>query len=149
MKKLFSFIVALFLLLCGTAQADEVIGTAKSSGFIFKDTISVIAVPDPDYPSVICYTTEVEIGGPNPENPTDSSIACRLVAPFRGKPESRRGIFTKAKNFFAKRLVVDRFYDKKRNVLVYLSYTKKLIGKNASHAVSVVPLGMPLAPDLK
>jgi len=128
---------------CASAQA-EVIGSSKSSGFIFKDTITVHAEDDPDFKGVVCYTTDVEIGGPNLTNPSDSSIACRLVGRFAGVPSSRRAVFKRSKNPFFKRLVVDRFYDRRRNVLVYLSYTKKMSGRNASHSVSVVPLGHPL-----
>ncbi|MBL4693366.1 MAG: CreA family protein [Magnetovibrio sp.] len=55
-------------------------------------------------------------------------------------------VFRQSKNIlFFKTMHVDRFYDKARNVLVYISYTSKLTGKNASHSISVVPLSFPLA----
>ena len=135
--------ISIFLTMMSSVNA-EVIGESKSSGVVFKDTISVSAEDDPDYKNVVCYTTGVEIGGPNFENPSNSSIACRLVGNFTGEPSSKKGVFSKAKNPFFKKLVVDRFYDPKRNVLVYLSYTKKMTGTNASHSVSVVPLGKSL-----
>ena len=141
MKVLVFIVLSCFLV--GNVYA-EVIGESKSSGIFLKDTITINAVDDPDFKNIVCYTTDVEIGGPNLENPTDSSIACRLVGNFEGKPSSRRNVFKKSKNPFFKKLVVDRFYDSKRNVLVYLSYTSKLKGKNASHSISVVPLGNPL-----
>jgi CreA protein len=138
-----SLIVALiaFSVICSTAWA-ETIGESKSSGLLLKDTISVNAFDDPDYSSIVCYTTNVEIGGPNLENPSNSSISCRMIDHFKGTPKSRNDVFSKAKSPFFKKLTVDRFYDKKRNVLVYLSYTKKMSGSNASHSVSVVPLGI-------
>ena len=34
--------------------------------------------------------------------------------------------------------VSNRIYDKKRNVLIYASYTSKLSGDNANNSVSVV-----------
>lgn len=120
----------------------EVIGESKGSGTFAPDTISVYAVDDTDFDNVVCYTTDVEIGGFNMENPSDSSIACRLIGVFKGKPSSRKNVFSKSKNPFFKKLIVDRFYDKKRNVLVYLSFSRKLSGTNASHSVSVVPLGL-------
>lgn len=118
----------------------EIIGSSKTSGILFKDTLTVNAQDDPDFNGITCYTTYIEIGGPNLENPSNSSISCRMIGTFKEKPSSRKNVFYKAKNLFFKKLVVDRFYDKKRNVLVYLSYTKKLTGKNASHSISVVPL---------
>ncbi len=139
MRKLSGLIFVLFFSFVSVSMA-EVVGSAKSSGMILKDTLTVHAEDDPDFKNVVCYTTDIEIGGPNLENPSNSSIACRLVGPFGGRPSSKRNVFSRAKNPFFKKLVVDRFYDKKRNVLIYLSYTKKLSGRNASHSVSVVPL---------
>lgn len=111
---------------------------------IFKDTLTIFAEDDPDFENVVCYTTNIEIRGPNIENPSNSSIACRLVGKFKGKPSSKRKVFSRSKNPFFKQLVVDRFYDANRNVLIYVSFTEKLSGDNASHSVSVVPLGKPL-----
>lgn len=138
MKK---FCLVIIFIAFASMSYGEAIGESKTSGMLFKDTLSVNAEDDPDFNGIVCYTTNIKIGGPNFENPSNSSISCRLVGEFRGTPRSRRQVFKKAKNPFFKKLVVDRFYDSKRNVLVYLSYTKKLDGDNASHSVSVVPLG--------
>lgn len=143
MKKLSKIMVLVVIIVCiFTSVYAETIGESKSSGLFLKDTISINAFDDPDYTNVVCYTTDVEIGGPNLENPSNSSISCRLIGPFKGKPKSRKDVFSKSKNPLFKKLVVDRFYDEKRNVLIYLSYTKKMTGNNASHSVSVVPLGL-------
>jgi len=135
---------SLLLLGLATNAGAEEVGSVKTSGLVFKTTLSVHAEDDPDYKNIVCYTTNIELGGPNLENPTNSSIACRLIGNFSGEPTSKKKIFSKAKSPFFKTLYVDRFYDKERHVLVYLSYTKKLGGKNHSHSVSVVPLGSPL-----
>ena len=37
-------------------------------------------------------------------------------------------------------MYVDRIYDKKRNVLVYVSYTEKLSGDNANNSISIEQL---------
>jgi len=141
MKKVLSFLVLLMIMVYNISIANgETIGESKSSGLLLKDTISVNAFDDPDYPEIVCYTTDVEIGGPNLENPSNSSISCRLISVFKGKPTTKKDVFSKAKSPFFKKLTVDRFYDKKRNVLIYLSYTKKISGNNSSHSVSVVPL---------
>ena len=137
-------ILGLLLLGLSTNVAAEEIGSTKTSGVLFKTTLSVHAEDDPDYENIVCYTTNIELGGPNLENPTNSSIACRLIGDFSGTPTDKKKIFAKAKSPFFKTLYVDRFYDEQRNVLVYISYTKKLGGKNHSHSVSVVPLGQPL-----
>jgi CreA protein len=135
-----SFLVFLSMTFCFSFVMAEEMGSSKTSGFVFKDTLTVHAEDDTDFKNVVCYTTDIEIGGPNLENPSSSSISCRLIGPFKGKPSSKKNVFSRAKNPFFKKLVVDRFYDKNRNVLIYLSYTKKMSGTNSSHSVSVVPL---------
>lgn len=143
-----------FIVNIGHAEASSnLIGEAKSKGIFMKDTISVYAEDDPDYPNITCYTTQIEIGGPNLSNPSDSSIACRLINSFDPEKieekkiilQDRKEVFAHSKNFFFKELVIDRFYDAKRNVLVYLAYTKNMTGTNASHSISVVPLSMDLS----
>lgn len=134
--------ISILIITLSSICFGETIGKAYTSGYILKDTLSINAIDDPDFDSIVCYVTTIEIGGPNLENPSNSSISCRLIKPFKGKPTSKNKLFTKAKSPFFKELIVDRFYDSKRNVLIYLSYTKKLVGTNASHSVSVVPLGL-------
>lgn len=134
------------LLLLASPAVAEPIGTVETSGIIFKDTVTIHAVDDPTIRGVTCYVTTTEIGGPNLENPTDSSIACRQTGILSGTLSPATDVFRQSKNIlFFKTMHVDRFYDKARNVLVYISYTSKLTGKNASHSISVVPLSFPLA----
>lgn len=138
--------ILLAVLLFSTPAFAEPVGTVETSGIIFKDTVTIHAVDDPSIRGVTCYVTTTEIGGPNLENPTDSSIACRQTGPVSGSLAAAKDVFRQSKNIlFFKTMHVDRFYDKARNVLVYISYTSKLTGKNASHSVSVVPLTFPLA----
>jgi len=141
MKKL-----VLTLLLFAAPALAEPIGTVKTTGFIFKDSVTIHAVDDPSIIGVTCYVTSTEIGGPNLEDPTDSSIACRQTGTITGPLAPAKDIFKRSKSvFFFKKMHVDRFYDKKRNVLVYISYTSKFTGPNANHSISVVPLNFPLA----
>ena len=144
-KSFFMSIGAAFVLMLALSPArGETIGEVKTSGLVFKDTLTVQAVDDPSIKGITCYTTSIEIGGPNLENPTDSSIACRQTGKISGQLTNQKNVFSKSKNFFFKVMKVDRFYDKRRNVVVYLSYVRKITGTNASHSVSVVPLGFPL-----
>jgi len=74
------------------------------------------------------------------EDQTNSSISCRQVGTISGTLTSAKSVFSAKKGAWFKSFRVDRFYDKSRNVMVYLAYTKKLSGDNASHSISVVPL---------
>jgi len=133
-------------LLLATPAVAEPIGTVQTSGMIFKDSVTIHAVDDPTIGGITCYVTSTEIGGPNLEDPTDSSIACRQTGAITGTLGPAEDVFKRSKNIlFFKTMHVDRFFDQKRNVLVYISYTSKLTGVNASHSISVVPLSFPLA----
>lgn len=93
-KTIGRFLVGFFCVtLCYSSAIAEIIGSSKTSGLVFKDTLTVSAEDDPEFTNVVCYTTDVEIGGPNIENPSNSSIACRLVGAFKGKPSSKKKCF--------------------------------------------------------
>lgn len=138
MKYLFTVIISTMLI--GTANA-EVIGKVETSGVVFKDSISINAVDDPTITGVTCYVTTPS-KSMSFEDQTDSALSCRRIGPVTGNVSAYVDqVFTADKNLFFKTMKVSRFYDAKRNVLIYISYTEKMGGDNASHSLSVVPLG--------
>lgn len=120
----------------GSAQAEQ-IAKVKAKGLIFKDTITVEAFDDPDIQGVTCYTT-VYSRALTFSDSSSSSLSCRQTGLIKGKLTAKSSVFSRSKNPFFKETVVDRFYDKNRSVLVYLSYTKATDGDNASNSISVV-----------
>lgn len=142
MKK---FMTAILMLIFSTAFSAhaETIGEVTTSGVLFKDSVKIHAVDDPTIAGVTCYVTTTD-RSLSFEDQTDSSIACRQVGPIKGELTSMKNVFSQSKNMFFKTQIVDRFWDPKRKVLIYLSYTKKLKGDNVSHAISVVPVNYPL-----
>ena len=140
LKTIFTFVV--FFLFCSISHA-ETIGIIKTSGIFIKDSLEVLAFDDPTIKGITCYVTAPQ-KALSFTDPSNSSISCRKVGKVEGfvgdLPQSTRNIFSRSKNLFFKKLSVDRIYDAKRHVLVYVSYTKKLTGDNASNSVSVVVL---------
>lgn len=126
------------MLLVGILGAEQ-IGSVTTSGFMFKDKLNIVVFDDPYIHGVSCYVT-MPSKTMSFEDQTNSAISCRQVGDISGDIKSQRHIFTKSKSVFFKHLSMDRIYDKKRNVLVYFSYTEKLSGENASSSISVVPL---------
>ena len=124
----------------------EEIGRVTTSGMLFKDSITIESFTDPTIEGVACHVTS-----PNRalsfEEQTNTSISCRQVkAEIKGDyKKEARNIFRRSKGLFFKSMRVDRFYDKENDVLVYLAYTKKLSGDNASHSMSTVPLWLVMA----
>jgi len=133
------YLLIIAALIAGNVQAERV-GKVTTSGWLFKDSIVIDSFRDHTISGVACHVTS-----PNRalsfEDQSNSSIACRQVGKISGDYKKNvSNIFSKSKNFFFKKMLVDRFWDKKNKVLVYISYTKKSKGTNASHSVSSIAL---------
>jgi CreA protein len=135
-QRIFAF---LFCLTMATSAKAETVGEVSTNGILFKDTIRVLVFDDPDIRGVSCYITYYD-RSMTTENSTNASLSCRKVGPISGKLEGRNSVFEMEKNMFFKTTIVRRFFDAKRQVLVYLSYTDSTGSKNAHHSLSVVPI---------
>ena len=76
------------------------------------------------------------------EDTSDASIACRQVGPVHVKEEFEDGeeVFSERRSILFKKLHVVRFFDKKRNTLVYLAYSDRLIEGSPKNSISTVPI---------
>ena len=126
------------LMAAATAQAN-IIYSAETSGLIFKDKIHVDMFNDPDYPQIACYVNLPDRALDWDEQ-SDTAMTCVATGPIKGELTSRQNIFASKKGLFFKTLQTDRIYDAENNVLVYMSYTKKVDGDNASSAITAVPV---------
>jgi CreA protein len=117
------------------------IGSVKTSGLFFKDSISIKSFADPTVKGIACHITTTDKAFSLDEQ-TDSSIACRQVeSKISGNyKENKENIFSESKGLFFKKMRVDRFYDPEFDTLIYIAYVKKVQGENASHSISTVPL---------
>lgn len=139
---------ALAALTFSTASAEE-IGSVST---VFKmlgpnDKIVVEAFDDPKVDGVTCYLSRAKKGGISgglgvAEDTSDASIACRQVAPIRYKAKFKDGeeVFKKDTSLLFKTMQVIRFLDTKRNVLIYLVYSDRIIEGSPKNAISVVPV---------
>lgn len=134
-------LITLSMLLTSFIVHAEKIGEVTTSGILFKDTIVIESFSDPTLDGVACHVSSPDKAWSFDE-PTDTSISCRQVkSKITGDyKKEARNVFGRSKGLFFKAMTVDRFYDEENDVLVYLSYTKKLKGENASHSMSTVPL---------
>ena len=132
------------------ASADESdVGDVNTEWkLIGPDHKVVVSVfDDPNVPGVACYISRARTGGLSgmvglAEDSSDAAIACRQVGPITipAKLPQKDEVFTEKRSVMFKHLRVVRFYDKKRNTLVYLSYSDKLIKGSPKNAVSAVPV---------
>ncbi|MBP7001859.1 CreA family protein [Amaricoccus sp.] len=133
---------------CGAAPAEEV-GEVTTAFKILgaNHRIVIEAFDDPKVEGVACYVSRARTGGISgslglAEDTSDASIACRQVGPihFRGELEDGEEVFGRRASVLFKRIQVVRFFDEARNVLVYLTYSDKLIDGSPQNAISAVAI---------
>ena len=76
------------------------------------------------------------------EDTSDASIACRQIGPIKIKGEIKDGerVFDERRSLLFKTLQVVRFFDKQRNVLVYVAYSDRIIEGSPKNSISSVPI---------
>jgi CreA protein len=76
------------------------------------------------------------------EETSDISLACRQIGPitFKEKFEQGSEVFRQRRSLIFKKMQIVRGCDVKRNVLVYLVYSDKLIDGSPKNSTSTVPI---------
>lgn len=111
------------------------------------DKIVVDGFDDPKVQGVACHIARAETGGVKgelglAEDTSDASIACRQVGPIKivGELKDGESVFDEHRSLVFKRLHVVRFFDRKRNVLVYVAYSDRVIEGSPKNSISTVPI---------
>ncbi len=109
--------------------------------------IVIEAFDDPLVEGVACHLSRAKTGGIKgslglAEDRSDASIACRQVGPVKFKNKLKQGqqVFTQKTSLVFKSMQVVRFYDAKRNTLIYLVYSDRVIEGSPKNAISSVPI---------
>src|SRR5262249_24405394 len=112
-----------------------------------NDKLATYGVDDPEVDGVACHFTVPEKGGYAgwlglAEQVSDVSLACRQIGPirFKRKLEQADDMFRQRRSLFFKRMQIVRGCDAKRNVLVYMVYSDKLIDGSPKNSTSTVPI---------
>ncbi|QIL70138.1 CreA family protein [Diaphorobacter sp. HDW4B] len=131
------------------ASGPEKIGTVDTAfKLVGRDhDIIVEAYDDPDVQGVTCYVSRARTGGVKgslglAEDRSEASISCHQVSAITfPKPlKDQDEVFSERTSLVFKRLRVVRMVDVKRNALVYLTYSDKLIDGSPQNSVSAVPV---------
>ncbi|KPY33529.1 CreA protein [Pseudomonas syringae pv. aceris] len=148
MMRFIKGLLAAALLMPVLVSAEE-IGQVST---VFKmvgpnDRIVVEAFDDPKVDGVTCYLSRAKTGGVRgglglAEDRAEASIACRQVGPIRFKETLKDGdeVFKERTSLVFKTMQVVRFFDKKRNALVYLVYSDRVIEGSPQNAVTAIPI---------
>lgn len=113
--------------------------------------IVIEAFDDPEVNNITCYISRAKTGGIKgglglAEDTSDAAISCQQVGPITLSEKIKKGktqgevVFQKRTSLVFKKLQVVRFYDKKRNTLVYLTYSDKVVDGSPKNAISAVPI---------
>jgi CreA protein len=116
-----------------------------------NDKLATYGVDDPEVDGVACHFTVPEKGGYKgwlglAEQVSDISLACSQIGPihFKDKMEQGGDMFRQRRSMFFKKMQIVRGCDAKRNVLVYMVYSDRLIDgspKNSTSSVPIMPWG--------
>jgi CreA protein len=147
------FSIFTLILLVASPLAAEQIGSVSTKFKILgaNDKIVIEAFDDPEIAGATCYLSRAKTGGISgtvgvAEDTADASIACRQIGPIELPENVKNGqkdgkeVFKKSTSLLFKTLQVVRFYDPKRNVLIYLTYSDRIIEGSPKNSISTIPI---------
>jgi CreA protein len=147
-----------FAAICAAAIFVSAPALAEDPDLIFRkstvfkllspdDKLATYGIDDPAVEGVACHFTVPEKGGWSgalglAEQVSDISLACRQIGPvkFREKFDQGAVVFRQSRSLFFKRMQIVRGCDVKRNVLIYMVYSDRLIEGSPKNSTSTVPI---------
>lgn len=130
-----------------TTQAEEIGSVATNFRVTGSDKVVIEAYDDPQVDGITCYVSRARTGGIKgtlgmAEDPAEASIACRQVGDivFKGPLKAQENVFSERMSILFKTLHVVRAVDRKRNTLVYLTYSDRIVTGSPQNAVTAVPV---------
>jgi CreA protein len=130
------------------AQAETVGAVDTAFKLIGRNHQVVVEVfDDPKVKGVSCYVSRARTGGIKgtlglAEDTADASVACRQVGEIAllEPLEQQEEVFSERASILFKKVRIVRMADARRNTLVYLVYSDKLIDGSPQNNVTAVPL---------
>ncbi|HYE71033.1 MAG TPA: CreA family protein [Aquabacterium sp.] len=140
-------LAALLLLAAGCSASAEPVGEVDTAFKLLGPDHKVVveAYDDPRVGGVTCYVSRAKTGGIKgalglAEDKAEASIACRQVGPISfAKPlPQQEEVFSERMSILFKKLRIVRMVDAKRNALVYLTYSDRLVEGSPQNSVTAV-----------
>jgi CreA protein len=131
------------------ALAEEVGCLSTTFRFLGpNDKVCVSAFDDPKVSGVACHISHARTGGVKgglgfAEDPSRFSIACRQIGAITVDPAKlpeEEEVYSAKTSILFKRTHVYRLVDKKRNTLVYLAISDKIVEGSPFNSISTVPI---------
>jgi len=112
-----------------------------------NDKLAVYGIDDPLVDGIACHYTSPEKGGLSgalglAEQTSDISLSCRQYGPIKFKGTFAQGdvVFSERRSLIFKKMQIVRGCDTRRNILVYMTYSDKLIEGSPKNSTSTVPI---------
>ncbi len=148
MNKPYVFYALLISLISSLARAEE-IGCVTTTWKLIgsNNKICIQAFDDPRVQGVSCHISQAKAGGISgslgvAEDPSQFSIACRQIGPIviKDKLPDEETAFSESTSLFFKETKVSRLFDAKRNTLIYVAISRKIIDGAPANSISTVPI---------
>ena len=141
-------LLALTLALPALVQAETVGHVDTAFKFIGRNhQVVVEAFDDPRVKGVACYVSRARTAGIKgtlglAQDTADASVACRQGGgiAFAGPLREQEEVFSQSASILFKKVRIVRMVDARRNTLVYLVYSDKLIEGSPQNNVTAVPV---------
>ena len=149
MKNLTRHLLAALALPLSLSVAAEEIGCNTTTWKLIgaNHRVCIYAYDDPRIPGVTCHISQARTGGVKgsfglAEDPSQFSLACRQVGPISlpARLPDEEIVFSENTSLIFKETKITRFVDRKRNVLVYLAISRRVIEGAPANAISTVPI---------
>ncbi len=158
MRKLLLAVISVAAVLVSTSVHAEEIGAVSTVWKMLgpNHKIVVEAFDDPDIPNVSCWISRAKTGGVKgavgiAEDPSYGSVACRQRGPIEISEKLKERlidqtedggekVFKARTSIIFKTLQVSRMYDEKRNTLIYLVWSDKVIEGSLRSGISVIAI---------
>ena len=135
-------------LLSALSQAERVGEVDTVFKFFGPDhKIVVDAYDDPKVAGITCFVSRAKTGGIKgaiglAEDKAEASIACRQTGPlsFTKPLPQQEEIFDVSLSLLFKKLRVVRMVDAKRNTLIYMTYSDRVIEGSPQNSITAVPV---------
>lgn len=153
--KLLMVLAALFYLTATqhVYAAAEEIGTVNTEFKLLGANHKIVmeVFDDPLVHGVSCYVSRAKTGGVMgslglAEDRAEASVSCRQIGEFRfDQPIPKQALaFKQSTSILFKNIRVIRAVDEKRQTLIYMIYSDKLIDGHPQNTITAVPVGMPI-----
>jgi CreA protein len=145
----FGVVAGLFTLVAPAARAEDISCISTTFRLIgANDKVCISAFDDPRVPGVACHISQARTGGLKgtfglAEDPSRFSIACRQIGPITvdvTKLADDETVYSESTSLFFKHTHVFRTVDKKRNTLIYVAISDRIIDGSPYNAISTVPI---------